>query len=124
MEGLLASGDWSEARNLRRPKSNKPVKDAQGQLADSDDRADRLAEDLGTVQWAVRPVACAPPRLPLDEPLQLRDELVSQEDVAKAARRLKWNKSFGPDKIPGEYWKAILLPNSPSIVWMTELCQA
>lgn len=126
LDSLLASGDWSQIRKLRRPSSTKQgrLNDASGDLVDTDRRAETLAAYLESVQWAVRPVTVALDRPPLNAELPLADLPVSEGEVVKAAQALKWNKAYGPDGLPGEFWKAVLTKGSPSARWMVELCQA
>ena len=54
---LNSVGSWAGMRKLRRPQKRKQgrLKDENGQLASSENRADTMVSYLETVQWRVRP---------------------------------------------------------------------
>jgi len=59
MDSLLEEGNWQQIRALRKPRKLKcgRLKNSSGQLVESDQWADTMADHLEHVQWYVRPVA-------------------------------------------------------------------
>ena len=91
----------------------------------SDERAQRFAEYLESVQWAVRPAT-----LIEDAPIftELPVELgpITLIELRVAILALRANKASGPDRHPLEFWKAIVDSPGPDLhegaAWLLELC--
>ena len=48
---------------------------------------------------------------------------IDEAEVTVAAKKLKWKKASGRDRVPGEFWKAICLPGTKASKWAVALCQ-
>ena len=96
------------------------LRDSSGNLVTSEVRAETLATHLERVQWAVRPATLVDRSCQLGESLPVNSGSISETEVIKASRRLKNNRAAGLDDVPGEFWKAVLLPGSAAAAWITE----
>jgi len=58
LERILETGDWKQLRNIRKPKKLKHsrLRNASGDLIESDMWADTMAAHLEDIQWRVRPI--------------------------------------------------------------------
>ena len=124
MNQLTATGSWSEIRKLRKgttPKQGRLKNDA-GDLVESDGRADTLAKYLESVQWAVRPLAEAPPWEAIFGHLPVNLGPIAETVVVKAAAGMKREKAAGLDNIPAEIWKACAVPGSHVVRWLVQFC--
>ena len=99
------------------------LKDSNGQLVDSDARAETFAEHLEKIQWAVRPTTVMQNTEAINEPLPVEVGAVTDDEVGKAAAKLKLNRACGLDGIPAEVWKAALQPGSSARSWIVSFCQ-
>ena len=119
---LAGSGSWRALRQLRKGTNRKQgqLKSLNGQLVESDARADTFAKYLEQVQWAVRPA------LVLDTPpLQLLDvkgEPITLAELHSATKRLRSNKACGPDGQPVEFWKVVLDAGGIGAQWLLRFC--
>ena len=91
-----------------------------GELVESTQRADTMAENLEKVQWKVR-VAQLVDDDPIGDPLPALEEIFTTEEVRETIHRLKRGKACGMDDIPAEYWKAIAT-DPGGLEWITDLC--
>ena len=78
------------------------LKDAHGSVVSSENRAEVLATHLEQVQWALRATVEAPHREPIHDTIEMNLASVSQNEVLRAARRLKRDRACGLDGIPSE----------------------
>ena len=123
LDDLLKTGDWNEIRRLRkghRPQSRR-LKNADGNVVESDQRAETLANYFESVQWAPRATTEAP-RSTCDDPLLVSNTSISEAEVVESVRSKKRRKAAGSDGIPPEFWKAICTYNSPACRWAVLLC--
>ena len=101
------------------------LRNPDGELVESNTRAETLADHLEKVQWAVRTSAVPPPRFSLyDDELPVKLDDVTEAEVVKAATCLKLNKASGLDDVPSEFWKAVTTAGTPSVKWIVEFCKA
>ena len=88
------------------------MEDMQGHLVSSEDRAETLPECLKKVQWAVRPLEPVLEYSNLGPGLEVGLGDISDNEVAKAASKLKVRKAAGNDDLPPELWKHICTKGS------------
>ena len=125
LTSLLEKGPWDQVKDLRRGVHHRQgrLKDMQGRFVSSEDRAETLADYLETVQWAVRPLEpvladnCLGPEIDVDS------QDISENEVVKAASKLKVRKAAGSDNLPPEFWKQICKRGSKACQWALELCR-
>ena len=125
LDYLLATGDWQQIRKLRKgfsPKQGR-LRNTAGRLVSREERADTLAEYFATVQWAVRPVQAMTNTSLLGTPLPILQDSITETEVVKAAKKLRWNRASGPDELPPEFWKSITCSGSSACQWAVLLCQ-
>ena len=123
LDDLLKTGDWNEIRRLRkghRPQSGR-LKNADGNVVESDQRAETLANYFESVQWAPR-ATTEPLHSTCDDPLLVSNISISEAEVVESVKSLKRRKAAGSDGIPPEFWKAICTYNSPACRWAVLLC--
>ena len=112
-----------EMRRLRkghRPQSGR-LKNADGNVVESDQRAETLANYFESVQWA--PLATTePPHSTRDDPLLVSNTSISEAEVVESVKSLKRRKAAGSDGIPPVFWKAIYAYTSPACRRAVLLC--
>ena len=125
---LAGSRDWSSWNKLRKGQrhSQGKLRNLEGGLVSSEQRAETLMQYLEQVQWAVRPV-------PLIEepsifgPLSVSVEPISMNELRRAVNMFKSGKATGPGEVPIEFWKAVLNQSSPfgtGAQWLLHLCNS
>ena len=119
---MLQHGDWDAIRKLRKPRQAKcrKLRNAAGDLVESSQWADTMANHLEEVQWRVRLAGL------VDGPQLGPDLAVAEGDFTKAEvklvlQQLKTKRASGPDEIPAEFWKAVGSTES-GLNWITDLC--
>lgn len=125
LDSLLENGSWDSIRKLRKGRMVKQgrLRAADGTVIPSSSRAERLAEHLETVQWAVRPSVLVEERAPKTQlPVKLSD--IATAEVESAAKRLRYDRAAGLDNVPAEFWRAVLETGSPTSQWIVTFCQA
>ena len=87
MEGLLANDRWHEIKNLRQERRARQGRlwDMDGQLVESDQWGDTMAQHLERVQWRVRPVGLADGS-PSGEPLDVSLASLTIGEIREAVR--------------------------------------
>ncbi len=120
----LASGDWHQIRKLRKrsPANQGRLRDSQGKVVSSEERAETLAEYLESIQWAVRPASIVERPRQDNSPLPVLRGPITEPEVITAASALKNNRAVGLDDVPGEFWKAVLTPGSYALRQFTLFC--
>ena len=121
---LAANGDWQSLKKLKQGKrvAQGRLADANGDIVESSERAERFAEYLETVQWAVRPARLVD-RPNLYPELEVHQGPVLLPELVRAVMALRDGKASGPDDVPIEYWKALLGPENDSVTkWLPQLC--
>ena len=124
LDSLVATGEWNQIRKLRKnptPQQGR-LKDLSGSIVSSEQRAETLADYLQNVQWSVRPVSATFSQEVINENIHVEMGEISENEVVQAGQQLKRNRAPGPDDIPAEFWKAILIKGSPSARWAVEFC--
>ena len=122
MDSLLEEGNWQQIRALRKPRKLKcgRLKNSSGQLVESDQWADTMADYLEHVQWYVRPAGLVDgPALGADLPVNVTS--FSDMEVKAAVDKLKKEKASGPDDVPAEFWQAVV-STCDGLAWLTRLC--
>ena len=120
LDDALATGDWAEVRKLRRGRKLQQgsLKNAQGVLGATEERAETLADYYESVQWADRPCPGQAYTELLGPELPVLQGPISYDEMNAAGRTLKYGKASGSDGIPAESWKAVLTDGSPSCMWV------
>ena len=122
LDKLLEEGDWQQIKKIRQPRRLRSgrLKDASGELVESSEWADTMADHLETVQWYVRPAdAVEGPCLGQELPVNL--ENFTEREVQNVISKLKRDRASGPDDIPAEFLKAVA-ERPDGIAWLTSLC--
>ena len=92
LDTLLKDGDWRQIRALRKPK--RPtcgrLRNANGQLVESDEWAETMADHLERVQWHVRP-ACLVDGPALGPELQVELGSFTETEAGATVAQLKKN---------------------------------
>ena len=124
LNGIASTGSWEDVRRLRKKKRplQGRLRNVEGELVSSDNRADTMAAYLQKVQWAVRPCTAVPDRPALGPTLPICVAPISAPEVECAVRKLKDGKSFGEDGVPAEYWKAIFAEGGEGRRWLLDFC--
>ena len=104
---LLASGSWQEVRKLHKPAAAKQgrLKNTEGIVINSSERADTFAKYLESVQWAVRPLATVTDAPPLFDALPVDESSIMDEEICMVLKKLHQKKAPGHDNLNPEFWK-------------------
>ena len=124
LDAQVSDGSWSAIRKLRRPRgvSGRPLKNTQGQVVESAQRAETVAEYFEKVQWADRHCSSAPLRPALGSTQPICTGPITEEEVKNVVRKLKTGKAT--TDVAAEYLKALAACESPSgWRWIVELMQ-
>ena len=119
LEDLAGSGSWKDVRYLRSPNKSFQgrLRNLQGDIVFSDQRAESMAEYFEKIQWRVRPSAILPDRPILWPQLEVDLGNITTAEVEKAVKKLKRNKAPGTDEIPPEFFKALATtPNGLKLI--------
>ena len=105
LENVTKDGDWAQIRRLRRgpQRAQGRLRTNDGELVDSDRRADALAQHLENLQWAVRPTTALPDSPVVHPGLPVNLGTITDEEVMWAARRLRNRRAGGLDGLPPEF---------------------
>ena len=108
LDDTIADGSWQSVRKLLKPTAAKQgrLRNLQGELVSSEERANTLAEYLETVQWRVRPATVIEAPL-LGTTLPVPLDKFSTEEVRRVLRKLQSGRSKGPEGVPTECWKIL-----------------
>ena len=121
LDELVESGKWSRVRQLRQGFTPKPnMKNSEGEIVDSTERAETLAKYYEKVQGHVRPDDLDEHGEALGPELDIELGPVAHSELVEAAKALKRNKASGADQVPAEFWKAIFEANTEAAVWPTQ----
>ena len=123
LRSLAASGNWQDLRILRkRPKVKQGrMQDLAGNLVDSNQRAQSLAQYFSEVQWQVRHVTLVSERSNIYDALDVATHKISSSEVERAAKKIKAGRAMGIDGIPSEFWK-FLCTEDRLLQWLTNFC--
>ena len=98
------------------------LRDTNGDIVDSNDNAETMAEYFEKVQWAVRPIEPLPQHAQsADQQFDINCGPVQFVEVREAACQMKTKKQCGSDDIPSEFLQAICLPGSAAADWIMRL---
>ena len=113
LEERLLDNDWSEIRKLRSGgKQLGRLKAASGDLVNSEDRAETLADHYERIQWSVRPTAPSVSTAMLGPEIAVDLGAIQWEELQRAAKHLRTGRAAGVDDLPGEFWRLIAVPGS------------
>ena len=104
----LKGGTWKAVRKLKQGErtNHASVRNLQGELMPTSERADTLAEYFEKVQWQDRfPNVWLESSEPLGPPLPVKTSEITMEELKLALRKLSAGKAAGPDNIPPDFWK-------------------
>ena len=107
----LVGGKWNAVRALRKGPPKKPIqiRNKHGQLVDSTQRADTLADYFEKIQWKVTHADLLPSgQTNIGDTLRIYTGNFDMEELRRALRALAAGKTGGIDDIPPEFWKALL----------------
>ena len=118
LSSFLDSGSWSAIRKLRKPTVPKQgrLRNLNGELVDSELRAQTLGQYLEQVQWAVHFADATPG-------LAVADGLFTESELRLVLVHLRSGKASGADGIPPDFWKA-LLGDATALESLIHLCNA
>jgi hypothetical protein len=122
LDKLLEDGDWQQIRKLRKPRGMRGgrLRNIDGEIVESTEWPDTMADHLEHIQWHVRPAgAVEGPSLGAELPVSVA--FFTEIEVKTAILKLKGKRASGPDDIPAEFWQAVAETNE-GISWITELC--
>jgi hypothetical protein len=124
LESSLINGDWDGVRRLRqggKQEKRGRLRDADGKLVASDQRAETIAQYLERVQWAVKfPDLVQSNDRMFDSDLRVDTSPFQADELHKVVSRCKRDKASRCDDIPAEFWKA--LSNSEARSSLLQLC--
>ena len=124
LKRFCGEGSWQSVKFLRKPAKPQQgrLRNLAGELVESDLRAETLAEHLEKFQWATRPGIFTDTLPAIWDELPAECGDIRDEEVKDAVKRLKVNKSSGPDGIVPEYFKA-LAATAEGLHLISELCR-
>ena len=108
LESTLAGGSWKAIRGLKATPSKTPVtiKNKQGDIVDSDQRSNILADYFENEQWKISfPDKLPGGTEPLGNSLHINTEEFTMDELMRALKALSVSKAAGPDGIYPEFWK-------------------
>jgi hypothetical protein len=113
LNDIVANGTWQGVKTLKCPRRVRHgrLRDGHGELVCSESRAETMATYLETVQWRVRP-AQATDADPLGPELPVSLDPFTTEEVRNIVRKMRSGKAVGPDDIPAEYFKTLVINTS------------
>jgi len=122
LDQLLQDGDWQQIRKIRNPRRARSAKlrDSAGEIVESDQWADTMADHFEKVQWCVRPAGLVDGP-PLGNELPVLLSRFTADEVDRVIQKLKRNRASGPDDVPAEFWQAVS-ETSEGLAWVTALC--
>jgi len=122
LNSLLASGDWKQIRKLRQAKkvTCRRLRNAAGDLVESDCWPDAMADHLEKVQWRVRPLGAVEGEK-LGSELPLNMQIFSPQEVEAVVKKLRKRRASGCDGIPAELWQAAT-SSTEGLAWLTDFC--
>ena len=83
--------------------SQEKLKNLDGEVVDSDLRAQTMAENFSQVQWTTRPTTVIPNRSALHPQLRRKITSVECEKIIRAAKKIESEKASEADGIPVEF---------------------
>jgi len=109
LTSLAGTGSWKDIRKLKggAAQSQGRLHGTDGAPIGSECRAERFAQFLQDVQWAVRPTTLFDDS-PVCDPLPVNLGSISMKELQEAAGSLRSGRAAGPDGKPIECWKAVL----------------
>ena len=121
----LSGGSWSAVRKLRQgPRTmHASVKNMEGELMPTDQRAETLAEYFEKVQWQDPfPNKWPEASEPLGPTLPIKTSDITAAELQEALRKLSAGKAGGSDGIPPDFWKHLAW-NTGACGTLLQLCQ-
>eukprot|EP00959_Pyramimonas_sp_CCMP1952_P442841 9270417-Pyramimonas_sp.AAC.1 len=108
-EGIESNG-WDMIKSLRKGRAHKcgRLRDADGRLVDSSERADTMADYLEQVQWRPPPGGSHFADFNAEGghlPIELGP--ITAEEVKRAVKHLRIQRAAGTDGVPPELWRAL-----------------
>ena len=125
LEEEVASGSWSSVRSLRKGNRIKHagVRNLEGVLTGTGERAETLADYFEKVQWSVQFPGLRPSATqPIGDQLPISVQKFTIEELRRVLGKLKTGKAAGVDDIPPDFWKALLCDES-ACLHLLSLCQ-
>ena len=101
---------WAVGSGYRRaPKEPVQIRNNQGDLVDSEQHADRLAEYFEAIQWKVSLANLYPNESPhMGWTLLINTASLSMQELDEALGSLAVGKAAGADDIPLEFWRVLV----------------
>ena len=122
LDQMLQDGDWQQIRKIRNPRRLRSAKlrNSAGEIVESDQWADTMADYFENIQWRVRPAGLVDgPTLGVELPVQ--QTRFTADEVDKVIQNLKRKRASGPDDVPAEFWQAVS-ETPQGLAWVTALC--
>ena len=112
---MLNDGTWSSIKKHRKafvPKLRR-IRNIDATLVESTDKGETMADYFEKIQWQCPFADTQSSSSPaLEDVFKLTASDFTIEELRKAIRKLKNSKASGPDEIPGECWRCILMSNA------------
>ena len=84
------------------------IRNAEGELVESNIRADTMALYFQNVQWKIQFANLAPERTEIIHPgISVSEVHFSFDELQRVLRKLKEGKAHGNEGIPPEFWKFV-----------------
>ena len=123
LHDALQNHDWKIIRKLKKGNihSQGRIKNAEGIIVSSEERAETMAKHRENMQWHVRPDTKNDDRSIIFEtmPIDLSD--FTFDEIVRALRKLKRKKCPGHDDIPAEFWLACS-DSKVILEWLQQFC--
>ena len=126
LQNMITTGSWEEIKKLKKSRSlhitGRRLNDRQGQLVQSDLRADTFATHLEEVQWAVRPMNAVENIPPLGPLLPTCAGTITADELKCAVGKLKTKRAA--IQMPAELLKTLLYADAiTDDCWLLKLMQ-
>ena len=111
LDDMLKDEDWSQIKKLRKSFSrpNGRIRNLDGELVESSQRGETLAEYFEKIQWSVQfPDLMPNNNIMFTTPLSINEDDISTEEVKTALKSMKQGRASGIDELPSDLWKALL----------------
>ena len=110
LSALIKSGAWEELKALRAKPQRRygRLRDRDGHITASDEKACTLADYFETIQWSVKCCTIAPSRPMIGNQWDIDTTRIHMRELSNAVSSLKLGKASGDDDILAEFWKALV----------------
>ena len=110
LNDMMDTGDWSNIRKFKRRglQQQGRLRDASGELVDSESRTETMACYYSTTQWMPPPLGKQLPNGPrLGPELPVNVSSFTAMELDEVLAKLRAGKAAGTDEVPPDFWKAL-----------------